>query len=149
VRSVIQALLARNLERQKAVYASSARTHERRIDVIMNLNRHLIEATRCFQVTTSGRQEAEPHVDEAIKIADGVLVQGLLLVPKPLRELYRSFDRLVSEGTMAYQLALNEMTNKAAKGPLWSEAVTISCQKLPAVLKEIDSVSRTALQSPF
>lgn len=141
------------IERAKADLTRSIHIHERQLDIIQRLYRHLQDAQALFQSTTrAGRfggeitpQEYMPLVVKAIEAAREELVQGRLLIPPALVQQCDSFFKAVLDGQLAFSMAHLHGVDPTMQARYWDEAATLAHQELPKILKQIDEAARVVI----
>lgn len=138
------------IERVKADLTRSLHVHERQLDILGRLYRHLQEAQALFQgATRAGRFEGEikpeeymPLVVKAMDSARDELVQGRLLIPPALVQQCDAFFKAVFEGRLDFSFANNPVVDPTERAKYWNSAAKVAYQELPKVLQQIDEAAR-------
>ena len=98
------------IERVKAFLIRASRVHERQLDILANLYRHLYEAQGLFQRMTSAarsvgeitREQYELLLGKAMEAAQDELVRGRLFIPQELAHQCVSFFNVVFKGQLNF-----------------------------------------------
>jgi hypothetical protein len=153
LKTEVKAKADTEIERVKADLARLSHVHERQLDILGRLYRHLQEAQALFQsATRAGRFEGEikpeeymPLVVKAMDSARDELVQGRLLIPPALLQQCDAFFKAVSEGRLDFSLANNPMVDPAHQAKYWNSAANVAHQELPKLLQQIDEAARSLI----
>lgn len=141
------------IERVKAFLMRTSRVHERQLDILGKLYRHLYDAQALFQnMTRGGRMEGEitpeeyaPLVTTAMESARDGLAQGRLFIPRALAQQCDTFFTAVFEGRMDFAHARHPMIDPLQQATFWKSAATRAHQELPKVLQQIEDAARTVI----
>jgi hypothetical protein len=141
------------IERVKAFLVRASRVHERQLDILSKLFRHLSDAQSLFQnMTRTGRMAGEitpeeyyPKVMEAMKAAYEAFLNGRLLIPSALVQQCESFFSAVFDGQRDFSLAHIPQLDPGERAKFWNSAATVAHQQVPKILAEIEAAARAVI----
>ena len=141
------------IERLKAVLLRASRVHERELEILGKLYRHLHDAQGLFQgMTRSGRFEGEispaedaPKVNEAVKAAYEEFLNGRLFIPLALVQLCEEFFKAASQGQSDFAWSRQPGFNVATRSEFWDGAGKVAYEKLPEILQQIVDAARNEI----
>ena len=141
------------IERLKASLTRGSRIHERQLDILQKLYRHLDDAQGLLQRMTSGGrmgnelspEEYAPKVDEAIRAAWDEFSNGRLFLPTPLIQECETFFATVFEGKRNFAFANLPALNPIQRAEFWKTAGEVAYKQVPEILKRIDEASRAVI----
>lgn len=141
------------IERVKAFLVRASRVHERQLDILGKLFRHLSDAQSLLQnMTRAGRMAGEitpeeyyPKVTEAMKAAYEEFLNGRLFIPSALVQQCEGFFSAVFEGQQDFSLALIPQLDPSKRAEFWTSAATVAHQRVPKILAEIEEAARAAI----
>jgi hypothetical protein len=131
----------------------ASRIHERQLDTLLKLNRHLHEAQGFFKrMTASGRIAGEIPVNEygvllvkALDAARDELLNGGLLLPLPLLEQCDTFFNAMLDGQINFGMANETIANPNDRAKFWNAAAGVAHQRVPNILRQIDEAARSLI----
>jgi len=152
-KSEIKAKADAEIERMKAVFSRASRIHDRQLDVLGKLHRHLYDAQTYFQgMMRTGRRENEADsgayekkLAEAIEAALNEFLNGKLLVPPDLVERCEQFFDALYDGRLAADLAREVAFHPKQQNHFSKEAAEVAFKKLPSILRQIYDTGRTII----
>ncbi len=147
------------IERVKAALIKAARVHERQLEILSKLYRHLYDVQGYLQrmtasgrmggVTAEGEQVNEispekyaPMVGKALDSAHEELLNGRLFVPPALVQQCELFFGAVFEGQQNFTFAHLPMIDGAKQSEFWTAAATVAHQQVPKILQQIEGSAR-------
>lgn len=140
------------IERTKAILHNASRVHERQLDVLTKIYKHLWEANESFQSLVSGNRmpngpdEKEFHewTLKALRGARTELLNSRLLVPQPLAEKCDEFLKKVLMGRFLYLQAHDStISNNPEVWVTFSEGAYKSAfETVPSILNDIENAAR-------
>lgn len=147
------------IERVKAALIKAARVHERQLEILSKLYRHLYDVQGYLQrmtasgrmggVTAEGEQVNEitpekygPLVDKALNAAHEELLNGRLFVPTALVQQCEVFFGAVFEGQRNFTYAHHPMIDGVKQAEFWTAAATVAHQQVPKILQQIEGAAR-------
>jgi hypothetical protein len=138
------------IERVKAFLTRASRVHERQLEILAKLYRHLYDARGWFQSMTgtgrtSGektREECADLVGKALHSAHDELLQGRLFIPPALVQKCDPFFEAVFEGWQDFSFAHDPMINPVQKSQFWTSAAKVARQDLTNLLQQIEDAAR-------
>jgi hypothetical protein len=142
------------IERAKAYLARASRVHERQVDTLIKLYRHLRDAQGYLQrMASSGRVEGEISVDEyrrlwadAIASARDALSDGGLLIPLALTQQCDGFFNSLFEGQRDLAFAEHPMVVDALqRADFRDRAQKIAVEEVPSILAQIEKAARNVI----
>lgn len=137
----------------EATISRASRVHERELEILGKLYRHLYIAQGLLQsMTRAGRMENEisseeyaPKVAEAVNAAHEEFLSGRLFIPVPLVRLCEEFFNAVSEGQRDFAFSFHRMIDPARQTEFWKSAGAIAYQQVPKILQQIDDAARSEI----
>jgi hypothetical protein len=131
----------------------ASHVHERQLDILQRLYRHLYDAQDLLKrMTATGRianeitpQEYEPLVVEAMNAAREEFVNGRLFIPPALVQQCEGFFSAVLEGRRNFAWAHDPMMDPVKRVEFWSSAATVAYKHVPQILEQIDFAARTLI----
>lgn len=138
------------LERQKAFLHRASRVHERQVDVLTGLYRHLWDVHAYAQLLSKASTMSGEKPDEYPKEFAGALVKardaffnGRLLLPSELASACDAFFRRIFEWQFELGWARDPHTpDGVARYEKWKKAQTVAFDEVPQLLKDIELRSR-------
>jgi hypothetical protein len=131
----------------------ASRVHERQLDILQRLYRHLHDAQGfLMRMTAVGRraneitpEEYEPIVAKAMDAAREELLNGRLFIPLALVQQCEGFFEAVFEGQRDFALAHLLAIDPAKRAEFWSAAAKVAHQQVPKILQQIDEAARALI----
>jgi hypothetical protein len=131
----------------------ASRVHERQLDILQRLYRHLCDAQGLFiRMTSAGRFANEitpegyaPLVAKAMVAAQEEFLSGRLFIPPSLVQRCDGFFNAVFEGQQDFTLAHDPMMDPSKRAEFWSSAATVAHQQVPAILAQIENEARALI----
>jgi hypothetical protein len=142
------------IERVKAFLVRASHVHERQVDTLTKLYRHLWEAQVYLQrMASTSRMEGEVSEDEyrrrwadAIASARDTLSEGRLLIPPELNHHCDRFFNSLFQGQLNLAVAEHPMVvNGLQRAGFRDSAQQIAVQEVPSILDQIDKAARTVI----
>lgn len=146
----MQAKADAEIERVKAFLVRVSRVHERQLDILSKLFRHLSDAQLLFQnMTRSGRMAGEvtpeeyaPRVMEAMQSAYEDFLNGRLLIPIAFVQQCEKFFSVVFDGQRDFSLAHIPQLDPVERAKFWTSAAAVAHQDVPKILVQIEEAAR-------
>ena len=137
----------------EAKIARASRVHERQLDILGKLYRHLYDAQGLIQgMTRSIRMENEPTPEKYASLVAGAMkaavedfLNGKLLIPPELVQQCEAFFSSVSVGELNFSLAHDHMVDPVERAKFWRTAAELAHQQLPKILEEIYATARAEI----
>ncbi len=131
----------------------ASRVHERQLDILQRLYRHLHDAQDfLMRMTAVGRmaneitpEEYAPLVAKAMDAAREELLNGRLFIPLALVQQCEGFFDAVFEGRRDFALAHLLAVDPAKRAEFWSAAAKVAHQQVPKILQQIDDAARAVI----
>ena len=141
------------IERVKAFLNRASRVHERELEILGKLYRHLHDAQGLFQsMTRAGRFAGEipaeqyaPKVNDTMKAAYEEFSNGRLFIPLAIVQLCEGFFKAAFQGQSDFAFSLEPNVNPAERSKFWDAAGTVAYEKLPEILQQIHDAARTEI----
>jgi hypothetical protein len=141
------------LELQKAVLERASRVHERQVETLINLDRHLREALGYMQLMSkSGIFEGEDTSQypqkfrEAIIRAHEELTGGRLLLPPRVVGEFDAFFKKMSEGQLELAFFSSSMVpDGSERAKYWDRARKIAYDEAPRLLRSLEDSARALI----
>lgn len=141
------------IERVKAFLIRASRVHERQLDILGKLYRHLGDALGLFQsMTRTGRRPSEmtpeqyaPLVTDAISAAYEKFLNARVFLPPALVQQCESFFNAVFEGQRHFSLAHVPEFDPAKRAECWTSASTVAHQQVPKIFQQIEEAARAVI----
>jgi hypothetical protein len=125
--------------------------HERQVETLRKLVRHLCEARDWFKDTVRrARFEADPSMDECCRqclkaavSAKETLADGLIFIPRDLADECDGFFNTLSQGLTDFACARDPNTaDGPPRGMFWDKAAKTAYEELPTRLEQIEGTAR-------
>jgi len=137
----------------EARIARASRVHERELDILGKLYRHLHDAQGLFQsMTRGGRFAGEispeqyaPKVNEAMRAAYEEFLNGRLFIPLALVQLCEDFFKAALQGQLDFAWSLQASVNPVKRSEFWDATGAVAYEKLPKILQQIDDAARSEI----
>jgi hypothetical protein len=128
----------------------ASRVHERQLDILGKLYRHLHDAQDGLQnMTRHARLEGEkapeeyaPYVNNAMNAAMEEFLNGKLLIPPTLVQQCETFFSTISEGGLNFNMAREAMIPAGERAKFSKAAAEYAHNQLPMLLQEIYVTAR-------
>jgi hypothetical protein len=142
------------IEKIKSFLLRSARVHERQVETLLKLYRHLSDAQDFFQRLSSSVRMAGEVTDEeyqrlcreAVLNARETFSDGRLLIPTHLADLCNRFFSSLFEGQSYLGLAQHPSTaGGQQRAAFWEKAQTAAFDNVPKILAEIEKTARSVI----
>jgi hypothetical protein len=142
------------IERVRAFLTRASRVHERQVETLTKLHRHLFQAQGYLQLSAASvRQEGEVSRDEyrrlcadAIASAHETLLDGRLLIPPGLAKQCDHFFDSVFRGQIDLTFAQHPMVvDGLQRAQFWDNAQTIARDEVPRILEQIEKAARNVI----
>jgi hypothetical protein len=143
----------RELEIQKAFLSRVSRVHDRSVDTLTKLYRHLYEAEAFLQLLSSTVRYDGEHPEEyprrlveALIAARDELSAGRLLIPSHLVEQCDRFFKKLFEGRTELGFATHPMVlDGLQRANSWDKAKAIAYEQVPDLRREIEKTARAII----
>jgi hypothetical protein len=138
-------------ERIEAKSARSLRIHERQLDILAKLYRHMSDVRGFMQAMTKAfrvENEIQPEeyakeVNKAMDSAHSAFVDGRLFIPRGLVAKCEDFFKAVVQGQSFFAWSRRiEVVDQAQRGEFWQKASDAAYARIPDILEQIENEAR-------
>jgi hypothetical protein len=150
----MKATADKEIERVRAFLMRAARVHERQVDTLTKLYRHLFEAQAYLQrMAATARFEGEPSIDEYRRLcanstasAREICLDGRLLIPSELTLCCDQFFSSLFQGHTHLAFAQHPMiVDGLQRAEFWDKAKVTAYQEVPKILEQIEKAARDVI----
>jgi hypothetical protein len=131
----------------------ASRVHERQLDILGKLYRHLYDAQELFRRETSAGmtngmapEEYAPRLVKAMGAAQEEFLNGRLFIPLDLVQLCEGFFDAVSKGQRDFEWSLHSMIDPIRQTEFWKAAAAVAHEQVPKILEQIDDAGRAVVR---